>query len=132
MTGLDTNVLVRFVMADDPLQSEQARALVGSFSPESRGFISLVCLAELVWVLRSKYRQPKREIVGWLERFLESSELAFESQSAVEQALAIYEGGKAEFSDCLIERSGAGAGCQSTLTFDAEAAESAGMRLIAI
>jgi len=131
MTGLDTNILVRFIMADDPVQSNQARSLIESFSAESPGFISLVCLAELIWVLRSRYRKPKSEIVGWLNLFLEASELVFESELAAEQALEIYAGSTAEFSDCLIERSGAAAGCRNTLTFDAAAAKSAGMRLVA-
>src|SRR5579871_6498905 len=106
MTGLDTNVLVRFVMADDPIQSTRVRALIQSFSAESPGFVSLVCLAELVWVLRSKYRQPKSDIVKWLDRFLNAPELFFEAQSIVEQALTTYANSRAEFSDCLIERSG--------------------------
>lgn len=130
MTGLDTNILVRFLMADDPAQTSRARTLFQSFSSQSPGFISLVCLAELVWVLKSKYRQPKAEIVRWLEQFLTSPQIAFESSSVVEEAIQAYAGGRGQFADCLIERSGHIAGCRETVTFDVNASKSAGMRLL--
>ena len=130
MTGLDTNILVRFVMADDAAQAASAQALLRSFSAQSPGFISLVGLAEFVWVLRSKYRQPKSAIVQWIGQFLSAAELVFESQAAVELALNNYSTGAADFADCLIDQSGQNAGCNETVTFDRNAARAAGMRLL--
>jgi predicted nucleic-acid-binding protein len=130
MTGLDTNVLIRFVMADDAAQAASVKALLLSFSAQSPGFISLVGLAEFVWVLRSKYRQPKSTIIQWIGQFLCAAELVFESQAAVELALNEYSNGAADFADCLIEQSGKNSGCKETVTFDRSAARDAGMRLL--
>jgi predicted nucleic-acid-binding protein len=130
MTGLDTNILVRFVMADDATQAAGAKALFRSFSAQSPGFISLVGLAEFVWVLRSTYRQPKSAIIQWIGQFLGAAELIFESQAAVELALHDFSKGAADFADCLINRSGENAGCNETVTFDRNAARAAKMRLL--
>ena len=130
MTGLDTNILVRFVMADDAAQAASAKALLRSFSAQSAGFISLVSLAEFVWVLQSKYRQPKSAIIQWIGQFLGAAEVIFESQAAVELALHDYSAGAADFADCLIEQSGQNAGCDETVTFDRNAARAARMRLL--
>lgn len=129
-TGLDTNILVRFVMADDPVQSPLAHRLLQSFSSASPGFISLVSLAEMVWVLRKKYRQPKSLIVHWLTRFLESPELVLEGPETVASAVKAFANGNAHFADCLIERCGHVNGCALTVTFDKNAAKTAGMRLL--
>ncbi len=130
MIGLDTNILIRFVMADDSMQYRKADRLMQSFSVQSPGYITLVCLAEFVWVLRSRYKKPKHVIVQWLTELLDSPELVLENQFAVEQALLTYTTTKSDFSDCLIERAGHVAGCTSTVTFDKTAAKAAGMRLL--
>lgn len=130
MIGLDTNILVRFVMADHPDQSAKARTLLQSLSSDSPAVITLVCLAELVWVLRSRYRQPKRDVIDWVARFLESPEFVVEDHAAVGHALRTYAIGSAEFSDCLIAQTAIAAGCTEIVTFDARAAKSAGMRLL--
>lgn len=130
MTGLDTNILIRFVMNDEPAQANAACALLQSFSSHAPGYITLVCAVEFVWVLRSRYRQPKATIVEWMGRFLESSELLFENQDAVGEALERYRAGSAGFSDYLLEGSARAAGCGQTFTFDRRAASSAGMDLL--
>ena len=130
MTGIDTNVLIRFFMADDPVQYRKADQLIQTFSIQSPGYISLVCLAEFVWVLRSYYRQPKAIISEWLTSLLESSEFALENELVVEQALLTYSTTRSDFSDCLIERASHLAGCVKTVTFDKGAAKTAGMRLL--
>jgi predicted nucleic-acid-binding protein len=130
MTGIDTNVLIRFVMADDVAQYRKADRLMQSFSAQSPGFITQVCLAEFVWVLRSQFRQPKETIVRWLSELVYAPELVLENQSAVEQALHTYSTSRSDFADCLIERVSHIAGCTSTVTFDNGAAKAAGMRLL--
>lgn len=130
MTGIDTNVLVRFFTKDDLEQGSRAKQFLRVLSPESPGFVSLVSLIELIWVLRSRYRLSKAELIQHLERLLDSPELMIENQTAVSLALRRFASGKADFTDCLIERSGAAAGCKETVTFDADAARFAGMRLL--
>jgi predicted nucleic-acid-binding protein len=130
MTGIDTNILVRFIMADDRMQAARARKLIQSFSAQSRGFITLVSLVELVWILRSKYRQPKSEITRWLDGFLSVPEFVVESQDAVTLALRAYQAGNAGFADVLIERCSHFAGCAHTMTFDRKASKHAGMKLL--
>ena len=130
MTGLDTNVLIRFFVVDDHIQHSKADGLARSFSSQSPGYIIQVCLAEFVWVLRTYYHQPKAMIVGLLTRLVGSSQLVLENRAAIEQALQAYSTKKSDFADCLIERSGYVAGCTSTVTFDKSAAKAAGMRLL--
>jgi predicted nucleic-acid-binding protein len=130
MTGLDTNVLVRYIVRDDLAQMERADTLLQEFSPKTPGFISLVALAELSWVLRSYYHMPKAVFIVCLERLLNSRNLILESDAAVRQALVKYASAKCDFADCLIERSGFLGGCTRTFTFDTNAAKSTGMVLL--
>lgn len=130
MIGLDTNVLLRFLLQDDIGQSPRSTALFNSLSPQSPGYISLVTLVELVWILDRTYRKPRSEIVVFLRGLLESNDLVLEKHDAVAQAFRRLESSNADFSDCLIERLCASAGCSRTMTFDVGAAKSAGMVLL--
>ena len=130
MIGLDTNVMVRYLTHDDPAQTPAAIELLNSLSPDSPGFLSLIVVAELVWVLGSLYRFDKSEIEHVLETLLSSDGLVVERSEIVWQALHRYRASSAGFSDCLIERCGHAAECQYTATFDQRAAAGAGMRLI--
>ena len=130
MTGLDTNILLRYITRDDLVQSRKADALLESLTPEAPGFVSLVSLIELIWVLRSQYRMPKARQIECLERLLDLPELVLENHNAATLALSRFASGKADFADCLIERSGAAAGCGETVTFDVDASRFAGMRLL--
>lgn len=128
MIGLDTNVLVRYITQDDPVQSAQASELIESLTTVSPGFISLVSVVELVWVLQSCYACAKRDVVSVLETLLRTRELTLEHAEVIWQALRNFSVGKADFADCLIERCAHGAGCEYTATFDANAAKAAGMK----
>jgi predicted nucleic-acid-binding protein len=130
MTGIDTNILVRFYAQDDPEQCRRGDEFLQTLTPESPGFVSLVSLIELIWVLRSQYRQSKPELIKTLEQLLDSPELTVENHTAVASALRRLTQFRADFADCLIERSGAAAGCGETVTFDEDAARFAGMRLL--
>jgi predicted nucleic-acid-binding protein len=129
MIGLDTNVLIRYLMRDDAAQSAAAIKLIRSFSSEAPGFLSLVVIAETVWVLQSSYGLEKTQIEETLEILLRSQELAVERADLVWQALRTYSANRSDFSDCLIERCSHAAGCLYTATFD-RAAGTAGMRLL--
>lgn len=55
MIGLDTNVLVRYIMQDDTKQSAKATQLIESLTSDEPGFIAMVSVVELYWVLTSSY-----------------------------------------------------------------------------
>ena len=128
MIGLDTNVLVRYVTQDDPVQSPKASELIESLTTFTPGFVSLVSVVELVWVLQSCYQSAKGDIVTVLETLLRTRELTIEHAELIWQALRRFTASKADFADCLIERCGHAAGCEYTATFDLNAAKAAGMK----
>jgi predicted nucleic-acid-binding protein len=102
--------------------------MMDSLSIDSPGFLSLIVMAELAWVLAFSYRYQKKEIEQVLENLLRTKELVIERADLISQALRTYRGGRADFADCLIERCGRAAGCEHTLTFDSKAVAGAGMR----
>jgi predicted nucleic-acid-binding protein len=130
MTGLDTNVVVRYLTHDDAAQTAAAVRVIDSLSQGSPGFLSLIVITELVWVLERSYRFKKSEIEQVLGTLLRSKELVVERAEIVAQALRKFSAGHAEFADCLIERCGHAAECQYTFTFDRNAAGAAGMKLL--
>ena len=130
MIGLDTNIVVRYLTHDDPTQATAAVRVMDSLSSDSPGFLSLIVIAELVWVLEGSYRFKKKEIEQVLETLLRSKEVVLERAEIVSQALRKFSGSGADFADCLIERCGHAAECEHTVTFDQNAATGAGMRLL--
>jgi predicted nucleic-acid-binding protein len=130
MIGLDTNIVVRYLTHDDPAQTSAAVKVMDSLSSDSPGFLSLIVMVELVWVLEFSYRFKKSEIEQVLETLLRSKELVIERAEIVAQALRKFSGSRADFADCLIERCGHAAECQYTLTFDQNAASAAGTKLL--
>ena len=128
MIGLDTNVLVRYVTQDDPVQSAKASDLIESLTTASPGFISLVSIVELVWVLQSCYQSAKSDVVMVLETLLRTRELTVEHAEIIWQALRKFVANKADFADCLIERCAHAAGCEYTATFDLNAIKTTGMK----
>ncbi len=129
MIGLDTNILVRFIAQDHPAQTAAATRLIDSLSSDVPGFLSLLVVAELTWVLRFSYHFDKQEIERVIDSLLRSQELVLEKKETVALALTKFRNGRADFADCLVERCGHSAGCQYVLTFDKTAAAS-GMRLL--
>jgi len=130
MIGLDTNVLVRYIMQDDATQSALATRLVESLSVESPGFVPLVSVVELAWVLSSAYALDRDQVVQAFETLLRTKEIAVERAEIVWKALRVFRSANGDFADCLIERSAAEAGCDRTMTFDRGAARSCGMTLV--
>ena len=131
MIGLDTNVLVRYIMQDDPKQSPMATRLVESLTGDQPGFVPLVAVVELVWVLSSSYRLTREQQVEALDLLLRSREIVVDRADLVLQAQRRFARGGADFADCLIERIAQAQGCRTTMTFDAAAAKAAGMTLVA-
>lgn len=130
MIGLDTNVLVRYIMQDDASQADKASKLVDSLSPEQPGFVTLVSVLELVWVLSSCFDLKREQVSQALEALLCAKQLVVDQADQVVRALRAYRTSSADFADCLIERTASHAGCVKTMTFDVAASKHAGMTLI--
>ena len=130
MIGLDTNVLVRYIMQDDARQSPLATRLVESLSAEAPGFVPLVSVVELAWVLSSAYELDRAQLVEAFEGLLRTKELVVDRAETVWKALRLFQRANADFADCLIERTAAAAGCERTMTFDRGAVKGCGMTLV--
>lgn len=130
MTGLDTNVLVRYIMQDDPEQSLLSTRLVESLAVESPGFVALVSVVELGWMLDAAYALDRHQIADAFEALLRTKEIVVERAETVWKALRIFPRTNADLADCLIERSAAVAGCGTTVTFDRGAVKGCGMTLV--
>ncbi|MCC5869271.1 MAG: type II toxin-antitoxin system VapC family toxin [Gammaproteobacteria bacterium] len=123
MLGLDTNVLVRFFVRDDPAQYGRAHRLISD--AVARGqmvFVSHLVLLETEWVLRSRYSYSKNDVIAVLVGLLESTDAWIEDEASVEQALLMWRDTAAEFADCLIGAHHMRRGCTATATFDTRAA----------
>jgi predicted nucleic-acid-binding protein len=130
MIGLDTNVLLRYLIQDDPVHSSTATMFMRRFTVEEPGFVSVVALAELAWVLERTYRFSREEVATTVQRLLESGALIFESEPQVFAALALCEDGDGSLADALIGQLGLKAGCSRSVTFDEEASRLPGFELI--
>ena len=130
MIGLDTNVLVRYIMQDDAKQALKATKLVESLTADEAGFVSLVSVVELGWVLSSSYDLDREQVARALELLLRTKTVVVDRADEVTRALRVYKASSADLADCLIERTAASAGCGRTMTFDVGAAKTAGMTLI--
>lgn len=122
MIGLDTNVLVRYITQDDPIQSAKATTWIEErLTPEDPGFISVVAMAETVWVLERTYGVADQDIAATIERLLQADVLVVESEQQVFAAMIALKENQGSFADSLIAALGSKAGCSGTLTFDREA-----------
>jgi len=130
MTGLDTSVVIRYLTHDDPVQTPAAVKLIDSLTPGNPGFLSLVVVAETIWVLEDVYNFKNDQIEEVLEMLLRSAEIVLEREDVVQQAVRRFRTENGDFSDCLIERCAHAAGCTHTVTFDRRASNRAGMRLL--
>lgn len=130
MIGIDTNVLVRYIAQDDPVQSKRASRLIeDECSAAKPGYIGIVVLAELVWVSESCYGASRTEVAEIARRILSIRQLVVQDAEIAWKALRLFESGKADFADCLVERTAVAAGCAVVMTFD-KAAAKAGMKLL--
>ena len=103
MIGLDTNVLVRYIVRDDPAQTALAdRCIEHRCSRERPGYVSHLVLAELVWVLGRGYGYPRQMLADVLGTLLSSEEIRIQDAPLVRAALGEFSAGAADFADCLI------------------------------
>jgi predicted nucleic-acid-binding protein len=133
MTGLDTNVLVRYFAQDDPVQSKKATHLIETrLTEDEPGFVSVVALVEMVWVLRRVYSLSDPEIATIVERMLQSNTLFLQNEQEVFSAAISLKTGRGSFADALIGVLGLWAGCKSTMTFDKKASLLKGFELLGV
>jgi predicted nucleic-acid-binding protein len=130
MIGLDTNVLVRYFTQDDPVQSPKAVEIVERWlTPEEPGFISVVALAETVWVLARGYGLDRSALASIVERLLRADTLVIENEPEVHAAMTALQDETGEFADALIGALCARAGCSRILTFDRGASRLPGFEM---
>ena len=123
MLGIDTNVLVRFLVHDDEAQFLRAQKLIRREIAAGRPvFVSLLVLLETEWVLRSRYDVSKVEVIATISALLNSVDVDIEDEPAVEEALFLWKDHAVGFADCLIGARNRRLGCSATMTFDAKAA----------
>ncbi|MCC6157598.1 MAG: type II toxin-antitoxin system VapC family toxin [Deltaproteobacteria bacterium] len=119
MIALDTNVLVRFLVADDAAQSRRARALIErGIAAGERFFVADIVLCETVWVLDRAYGFSRAEIAGVLRALVAARHVVMESAGRVRTALDNYTAKRGDFSDYLIAESAIATGCERVATFD--------------
>jgi predicted nucleic-acid-binding protein len=124
MLGVDTNVLVRFLVRDDPAQFDKARKLIKrEVSAGNRVFINQLVLLETEWVLRSRYNLTKQQMVETISALLDAPDVQLEDEPSVEEALFVWRDTPADFADCLIGARNRRLGCRATASFDIKAAK---------
>lgn len=131
MIGVDTNVLVRFLVEDDPEQNALARDFFSERSAEDPAFVSATVIAETVCILRRRLKLPLATVSDLLQNLLAADRLVVEFTEELD-ALLSQDTPRTDIADYLIAWSAARAGCQKTVTFDRTSAEAIpGMELLA-
>ena len=131
MIGIDTNVLVRHLVQDDPRQSRVATQIITKeCTRESPGCINRIVLCELVWVLESAYGYSKATIINVIDKLLRTSQFRIEDAQSVWISFRMYQQGKADFADCLLGTTNQLNGCDVTVTFDQAASKLDGFELL--
>lgn len=131
MIGVDTNVLVRYFARDDAAQAARARRL---FEEEATAYqpvrVASVVLAELAWVLKTRFAATREEFAAVLDELLADPRVELQDESAVAIAAHDFATTKADFADLLVSATNAWHGCRTTVTFDKAAAKLPGMALL--
>lgn len=123
MKGIDTNVLVRYIVQDDPVQSAQASQFIESDDSEESIYINGIVLCELVWVLESAYGYPRKSIAKVIEQILKTRQFRIHEPDILWQSLSGYKNDGADFADHYISHLNHINGCEYTVTFDKKAAK---------
>lgn len=122
MIGLDTNVVIRYLTQDDPKQSAIANRIIEQeLTEKNQGYITLISLIEITWVLESCYEQSKNDVINVLDLLLTIKQISIEKTDLVYLALKRFRTGSADFSDALITLVCEDAGCKRVVSFDKKA-----------
>ncbi len=131
MIGLDTNVVLRLLLLDDPAQRMRAAKVIQQAKrSDNPVVITLAVALEIEWVLRSSAKMDKAQVLNVLGLLLESHDIEIDNEKVLEQALHLYANAAADFAECLFLAQYQRMGCDTMLTFDAKAARMAGVELI--
>jgi predicted nucleic-acid-binding protein len=131
LIGLDTNVLVRYLVQDDAMQLARATELIERrLTPASPGFISIVTIVETVWVLHRAYGFTRQEISSAVERVLQADVLVMQNEQEVFTAMVALRDGRGAFADALIGEFGLTAGCSYTYTFDRKTTQLSSFKIL--
>ena len=131
MIGLDTNILVRYLVRDDADQTALAdRFIETECSAETPGFVCHIVLCELIWVLSAGYGYSRQTSLQVIEQMLRVKQFRIESPQTVWQALNDTRNGRADLSDYLLARNNLAHGCRFTATCDKKAGGHEIFRLI--
>ena len=131
MRGIDTNILVRFLIGDDPRQARLARALIADAGRTGGIFVDVVVLIETAWVLENTYDLPREEVLGTFEGLLTTVDMVFQHADVIASAIGAARESGVELADCVIAELNRREGCETTLTVDRKASRLAAMRLLA-
>lgn len=120
MRGLDTNVLLRYLTYDDPVQSPAAAQLFEQAEAAGERFhVTTTVLCELIWALRGRlYRRTRADVADMVEALLDTALFELQERDLVRRALADFRSGSGDFADYLIGWQNEAAGCRCTITFD--------------
>jgi predicted nucleic-acid-binding protein len=124
MIGLDTNVLLRLFVEDDPARCERARRYVEQITSDDSCLINPIVLSEFAWTLARRGKKPRDEVARLIEEVLSADDIEIVHRSSAVQALASYRRGKADFPDYFLAQINAELGCTTTATFDGSALDS--------
>jgi predicted nucleic-acid-binding protein len=119
MRGVDANVLVRFLVGDDPEQASRAASLFARATASGeRLFVPQIVVCELVWVLGYAYDRSRPQIAAGLETLLRARQLTFEDVDQIRAALERFAAGDGDLADWLIWERSRAAGADRVVTFD--------------
>ena len=123
MIGLDTNILLRYLAQDDPVQSLRATEIITQqLSEQEPGFVSLVTILEVFWVLKSIFKRSRQNLASDIEKLLSADTLEVQNEQEVYNGVVALRTGAGSFEDALVGSLGIWRGCSTTLTFDEDAA----------
>jgi len=130
MPALDTNLLVRFLVGDDPARFALVKRFVEEAAEDDELFVPLTVSLELEWVLRSRYGFDADTISTTYHRLLETRELSFQDEASLERALGLFDERLAGFADCLHLAIAMTGDRMPMTTFDRKAARMPGVSLL--
>jgi len=131
LIGLDTNVVIRYLVQDDKKQSAFASGFIEKkLTADTPGYINHMTLCEISWVLQRCYAVSKPQLREIIEGLLTTKQLLVESAEVAWKALRIFDANNAEFADALIAQTNISDGCEHTVTFDKKAARLPGFDLL--
>jgi predicted nucleic-acid-binding protein len=126
MIGLDSNIVLRAITGDDPVQSPLARRYLSMLSGDRPGVLNAVVLVEIAWTLRTTYKYRRHEVLDCIEKLMGSNAYHVADRDAVVRALEISFEYAIEFADALIGELNRAVGCATTMTFDGGASQTPG------